>query len=289
MFGYVICNKKELSKEELARYRHIYCGLCHMLHEKFGRVERFTLSYDMTFLALFLSALYEPRESEFRFRCPGNIARKRTGSDSPYIEYAADMTILYTYYKLLDDWKDGKKKRALALARRLREAYKEIDRQYPRQSKALKESLKELAKIERASTFHADDAINCSGRMLMELFVFKEDFWSNSLRMFGYELGRFIYLMDAAVDYKKDIRSGSYNPVVIMQKDPKEMEPLLRLILGNATEQFEKLPIVKDDNLIRNILYGGIWLKYNITKAGKEKEKSNDRSLSGTGRVKKRK
>ena len=105
--------------------------------------------------------------------------------------------------------------------------------------------------------------------MLSELFVYEEDFWSNSLRAFGYELGRFIYLMDAAMDYKKDMKTGNYNPLFEMKKKPEEMEPILGLPLGNAMEVFEKLPLVQDEHLLRNILYGGVWQQYYAKIRGK--------------------
>ena len=117
-----------------------------------------------------------------------------------------------------------------------------------------------------------DQAINCSGRMLSELFVWEEDFWSNSLRTFGYELGRFIYLMDATLDYKRDLRNRNYNPLFGMGKQPEEMEAALSLPLGNAMEVFEKLPLVQDAHLLRNILYGGVWQQYYAKMRGKEKD-----------------
>lgn len=85
----------------------------------------------------------------------------------------------------------------------LSKAYQEVEKAYPRQCQAVSSSIQELELIEKDRDSNPDQAINCSGRMLSELFVWKEDFWSNSLRTFGYELGRFIYLMDATLDYKK--------------------------------------------------------------------------------------
>ncbi len=54
MFGYIICNKSGLSKEELDRYQSVYCGLCRALGDRFGQKERMSLSFDMAFLALLL-------------------------------------------------------------------------------------------------------------------------------------------------------------------------------------------------------------------------------------------
>jgi len=53
---------------------------------------------------------------------------------------------------------------------------------------------------------------------------------------------------------------------------------ILNILMGDCTEKYENLNIEKDKELIENILYSGVWIKYQIKKA-KEKESSNGRSL----------
>ena len=144
--------------------------------------------------------------------------------ENKFTEYAADMTVVLAYFKALDDWKDEKKPGKRWYAGILSKAYQEVEKAYPRQCQAVSSSIQELEVIEKDRDSNPDQAINCSGKMLSELFVCEEDFWSNSLRTFGYELGRFIYLMDATLDYKKDFRKRNYNPLFKMGKRPEEME-----------------------------------------------------------------
>lgn len=274
IFGYVICNKNELSKEELERYQSIYCGLCRAIGKQFGQLERMSLSYDMTFVALFLTALYEPQESIRPLRCGVHPLQKRIAMENEYIDYAANMSIALTYYKCLDDWKDEKKKFSYQCSKYLQKKYEEVEKKYPRQCRCIKESIAKLTEIENSPESIPDDAVNCNGKMLEELFVYKEDFWSGSLRNFGYELGRFIYLMDAAMDFEEDQKKGNYNPLVRLGMTPKDAKPIMLNAIGNAVKEFEALPIVQDAHLIRNILYGGVWQKYIIKLSEKEK-KSN--------------
>lgn len=271
MFGYVICNRSGLSEEELERYQNMYCGLCKALKNRFGQLERLSLSFDMTFLAIFLSSLYEPEEVKKEFRCKLHPLRMKTALENKYIDYAADMTIALSYYKCLDNWEDDKSQLSRKYGDILKKGYLEVKERYPRQCRMIEESIKELSTIEKSVDAQPDMAVNCSGKMMSELFVYEEDFWSNSLRIFGYELGRFIYLMDAAVDYKKDIKNGSYNPLLKMQKKPEEMQEILSSAIGHATLEAEKLPLVQDAHLIRNILYGGVWQTYYAKVLGKEK------------------
>ena len=120
MFGYIICNKSGLSKEELDRYQSVYCGLCRALGDRFGQKERMSLSFDMAFLALLLSSLYEPEEKGESFRCPVHPLRPQSAVKNEYIDYAADMTILLTYFKCLDDWHDDRSVLKLAYSKLLK-------------------------------------------------------------------------------------------------------------------------------------------------------------------------
>jgi hypothetical protein len=272
MFGYVVCNKKELDKEEAQRYQSVYCGLCRTLEKKYGQLSRMSLNYDMTFLILLLSSLYEPEDNNEEFRCIFHPMKKKRETTNKYTEYAADMTVALSYHKCLDDWHDEHKKLQYKYANMLEDDYKKIKEQYARQCQAIEKGINELNKIEKLTFSLADEAINCFGRLMAEIFVVEEDFWSNSLRSFGYSLGRFIYLMDATIDYDKDKKTGNYNPLNSMGKKPCEMEDVLTMIIGEATQEFEKLPLVQDARILKNILYGGVWQKYYAKlQSGKEK------------------
>lgn len=280
MFGYIICNKSGLSEEELSRYRGVYCGVCKALKQRFGQIERFSLSFDMTFLALFLASLYEPEETRSPFFCPAHPFHKREAVENVFTDYAADMTVALTYHKCLDDWEDEKKTVRRLYGSILEKHYQKIRAQYPRQCSAIEESLRTLSKLEKETPEAVDTALHFSGGLLSEVFVYREDFWSRSLREFGDALGRFVYLMDAAMDYASDQKKKNYNPLFYMGKQPEEAEELLTMLIGDATQVFEKLPMVQDAHLLENILYGGVWQKY----YGKVKENTHgNRSVSGLG------
>ena len=61
MFGYIVMNKPEIKMKDFDMYRTFYCGLCRELREKYGISGQITLSYDMTFVIMLLSGLYEPK------------------------------------------------------------------------------------------------------------------------------------------------------------------------------------------------------------------------------------
>ena len=119
MFGYVVLNKPEIKFKDFDMYRSFYCGLCRELRERYGISGQITLSYDMTFVILLLSALYEPPTRKGTTRCIVHPVRKQTVRKNAITEYGADMNIFLTYYKCKDDWNDEKKILSLAYGKLL--------------------------------------------------------------------------------------------------------------------------------------------------------------------------
>ena len=123
MFGYITVNQQELKIKEYNRYRAYYCGLCKSLRERHGIAGQMTLTYDMTFLAILLSGLYEPDSCSGLERCLVHPCRKHKILSNEYTAYAADMNILLAYHKCMDDWLDDKSLWKLSYARLLKKRY----------------------------------------------------------------------------------------------------------------------------------------------------------------------
>ena len=263
MFGYVQANLSDLSDEEKTRYRAAYCGLCHTLGKKHGFTARMGLTYDLTFLTLLLSSLYEPKETCGECRCVVHPCKKHGYMINTCTEYAADMTIALTYYKCLDDWNDDRNIPKKCYASMLAKRYEEVKRLWPEQCAAIESALNDLSVIEKEQPNDPDAAANCFGRLMEGIFVYRKDHWEEHLRKMGYGLGQYIYLADAAVDLERDKKRDSYNPLKNLSTTPKELRPTLMMLLGDASRAFEMLPLVQDVHLLRNIMYSGLWIKYN--------------------------
>ena len=109
MFGYVTIYRKDLPPEVIDRYQAYYCGLCEALGRRYGAAGRMTLSFDMTFAAVLLSALYDPETVYSTGRCAPHPLKPRPRAANRYVDYAADMSIALAYYNFLDDWQDETK------------------------------------------------------------------------------------------------------------------------------------------------------------------------------------
>ena len=275
MFGYVTGNWKELNKDQQARYGAVYCGICRRLQAQSGGVSRLGLSYDMAFLSLLLMSLYEPEETSGKDGCLLHPVKRRAWVDNEYIRYSADMNVILAYYNCLDDWQDDKKLSAKLMAQTYGKSLQSIAESYPRQAAAIRECLEELSRLEKENCENPDKPAGAFGRLMGEILVYREDMWAQSLRQMGNALGRFIYLMDAVMDYDRDKRKGKYNPFLAMggPKDPARWEEYLVLTMGSATAEYEKLPLVQDKALLDNILYSGVWVTYREREKGKKEER----------------
>ena len=98
MFGYITPNLPALDDAQRARYRAVYCGLCHVLRKRHGLTGTMTLSNDLTFLALLLGALYESEETKGEERCSAHPIKRHAYVFSESFEYAADMKLALAYH-----------------------------------------------------------------------------------------------------------------------------------------------------------------------------------------------
>ena len=266
MFGYISLNTQALEPEAAERYRAHYCGLCRSLRERFGVKGQITLSNDMTFLVLLLHSLYEPESRTGEERCAVHPFKRHAFSQSSVTDYAADMNLLLSYYKLRDDQQDDRDLFRGLAADTLKKHIGNIERNYPEKCRVIREDIQAINRMEKADGCNIDGLCNLSGHMLGEIFVFRDDdLWSPLLRRVGEGLGRFIYFMDAYEDYEQDVRKKRFNPLILLHEQPDFegfCEETLNLLIAEATEAFELLPLEENLDLMRRVLYGGVWMRY---------------------------
>lgn len=285
MFGYVTVNKQELKFKEFDQYHAYYCGLCRQLREKYGFSGQFALSYDCTFLVMFLTGLYEPEEESKRCKCVLHPAKGTPCTHNVFSEYAADMTILLSYYKCMDDWKDEHKSTRYAYAKLLEKGYQKIAQKYPQKCEIVKSLFDKISLCEKQKEESLDKVSGLFGEVLAEIFAYKEDEWVNEVRRMAFFLGKFVYLMDAYEDLEKDKKTGNYNPFIFVEQNEEYEEKcrsVLAVMMAECSKEFEKLPILQNIEIMRNIIYSGVWCKYEMIqqkkkqKAEQGKEESNE-------------
>lgn len=209
MFGYIVVNQQEMKFKEFDEYHRYYCGLCRALKEDQGAKGQLSLSYDMTFLVLLLTGLYEPSEERGTKRCVVHPMTKHEYARNLYSDYAADMNRILTYYKCMDDWTDDKKLFRKLYAELLipkKELEKEDSRLYDYRQKidTIADRLAKISGLEKENSEDLDRLSGYFGEVLAEIFAVRADAWEENLRKIGYYLGRFVYILDAYDDIEKD-------------------------------------------------------------------------------------
>ena len=135
-----------------------------------------------------------------------------------------------------------------------------------------------FSEYEKAGEQNIDVVAGITGEMLGEIFAWKQDEWYDELKTLGFYMGKFIYLMDAYEDRQKDDKKDAYNPLRYQNvSEDNEYETLCRLMMtsmiSECAKSFERLPILLNADILRNILYSGVWSKYEYIQLKKKKRK----------------
>ncbi len=277
MFGYLTADRALLTPEEDARYKGVYCGLCRNLRSRYGQAAGFTLNFDQCFLILLLQSLYEADEASGEEPCIVHPVKRQPWWECRFTDYAADMNIALSYLKLLDNWEDDGDLGALAAAQMLKPAYRTVCASWPRQCGAMENSIAELRAIEQENREEPDAAAETFAQLMAEVFAWQEDRWTPHLRRMGAALGRFLYIADAAMDLDRDTALNRYNPFRRRYGRPDNgafFESVLRMLLSDSLQAFDRLPLVSDAGILKNILCAGLWTEFD-KKYKTDKDKDN--------------
>ncbi len=288
MFGYINVNREKLNLTDRSVYQSYYCGLCQKLKENYGRKGQMLLNYDMTFLIVLLTGLYELEDEKTEFICAVHPAKKQTARMNEATNYAAAMNVLLCTKNFEDDWNDNHSYTKKALSQVFKKDYERIEARYPRQGQAIRRYLKKLEQAEKCKERNVDAVAGLTGEMLGEIFAWKEeDIWAEELRCLGFYMGKFIYLMDAYEDIGKDGKNNCYNVFNLMQQETEQdFETISRLILtsmiSECAKSFERLPILLHAEILRNILYSGVWTKYEYLRIKRQTKEEKKHKYHGS-------
>lgn len=212
MFGYVTLYRKGLADAEMDRYQAYYCGLCRTLGRRYGRTGQLALGYDMAFVAILLTALYDTPTAFSEGRCVPHPLKKRPRADNELLDYAADMTAALAYYNFLDDWQDDHRRASLAQAQKLEPSLPALRERWPRQLQTMAAQLDRLNALESAGSHDLDALCNAFGALLGEVFACRDDIWAPALRGMGQWAGG-VHLSDGRLR-----RSGKGQPPRAVQR-----------------------------------------------------------------------
>ena len=279
MFGYVQIRKPELKIKDYEIYKGFYCGLCEVLKKKFGLLGQITLTYDMTFLIILLSSVYEVPVDVHEGKCLVHPLGKKKFITNEITDFAANMNIILSYYHFEDDYNDegsGKAGIGMKLYRGKKNKAAGI---YEHKEQNIARELNVLAEKETAGNTDIFELADCFGNLMKELFIYREDIFTDDLSRLAFHLGRFIYIMDAYDDLEEDIKKDRFNPLKSeYERDDyhEYIEAVLHNEMAEAACAYRKLPCIQYNDILGNILYAGVWNRFDKMKEEREKHKEGD-------------
>lgn len=286
MFGYVRADTAELRVRENEYYRALYCGLCKTQGKCTGQCSRFTLSYDVTFLAIVRMAVAGVSPKFKQGTCIAHPLKKRNFALlNAELEYCAYAASILAYGKCLDDIADekGKKKLLASVARiflsggrrralkakksRLDEGY--ITENIRSLDAFVREKLSELSDFEEHSNVASVDIpADIFGDIMERIASFGfTGSREKIMKKIGRHLGRWVYIVDAADDMAEDKEKGRFNPFLNIyegnlptSKQKELIADALKVELCEAEMAFDLIEHHSLDmkEIINNIIYLGM-------------------------------
>ncbi|MBE6691603.1 MAG: hypothetical protein E7590_10080 [Ruminococcaceae bacterium] len=272
MFGYVKAATAELRLREYEYYRASYCGLCRAMGSCTGQCSRLTLSYDLVLLANVRMALLDTVPAFRRRRCLVHPMRRRQIMEpNAALALAADASAILAFEKCRDDLADERGWRKIKARMRyfaLKGAYRRAKKRHPKLAEGVRLQLARLAEKEAEKCPSVDAVSAIFGELLAD--VLAEDLEGNAAliaRQIGWEIGRFIYTLDALDDLEEDREKGRFNPFLLLYgrvptaEEKQEIAQALYHCLADLEAAVDLLPdgsVPERTAVLKNILYLGM-------------------------------
>lgn len=283
MFGYVRYDYPNLYIKDLMLYKALYCGLCKSIGASCGQMARVGLTYDFTFLSALLHNMTGTDITVEKQNCFEHCFKKRPIAkvDELTKELGALNTVML-YYKLTDDIVDGGKGRGKRIW--FKKGYKRAKKQYPALVEIVERYMTEQSKTEQAKTPSPDAAADPSACMMREISIYflKERATEATGELF-YELGKWVYLIDALDDYDKDLKKKNYNPFVLsygcqskaelMEKNSGEISFMFDTLFYSLRESLSQIEFHFNRDLTDNVLLRGLPMETARVMKGAKPEK----------------
>ncbi len=269
MFGYVKPDNPNMYVKDTVLYRSLYCGLCKSIGQSCGSRARLCLSYDLTFLSAFMHNLMDNDIKIEKQRCVVHWIRKRpVAVPDELSKRIANLNVILTFHKLNDDVLDcnrGRTKRSF-----FKKAYKKAKRKEPCFDEIVTKYFAKLVEYEKTKGDSIDLASDPFATMMQQLvYELAKRVYNESLADLSYNLGKWVYLIDALDDFDKDIKNDNYNVFVnlfndcsnkcqLLKQHFNEIEMIFAQIISCIIENGKKLDYKFNHDLTDNIMFCGI-------------------------------
>ncbi len=271
MFGYISPDAPYLFKKDETLYKALYCGLCKSIGAGCGQTARTALQYDMAFASALVHNIRGEDVKINRARCAIHWFKRRpiAAVDETTIALGCVNTAL-AYFKLCDDKADGEARGALRHI--YKKGYKRVVKRHPQLAEIVSAQMRAQTELEKAGCAVIDQACEPTAAMMRDIsdYLLGEYSTPHTQKLF-YNLGKWVYLIDALDDYDKDVKKGRYNVLYnvygegckaqAVKKGEKELVFIFDMLFAQLRESIANIKFRFNHDLTDNIILRGIPLK----------------------------
>ncbi len=276
MFGLLKLEPSAVGDKDIdfQMYQAHYCGLCKILANDYGQLSRLITNYEATFMYLLLTASREEKNLFIKSRCPVSLSKKEVclTSDAKTI---ADISMILFYEKMLDDESDEKRSLPGFVKRNIQNKYRKAVARLSKDgfnAGYIHQLMIKQRKLEARQINSLEVISEQTALMMAYIFKFISSFNSKTYQEFyiklGYQLGKWIYIMDSLIDFEKDFLLKQFNPILLkcnfISQKPRinQLPDLLQVeiknnlieILRNIRNILPRIKLHRNHNLIKGIL-----------------------------------
>ena len=275
MFGYVKTDFPNMYMKDVTLYKAMYCGLCKGIGKTCGLRGRMVLNYDLTFLSVFLHNVMGKDVKIEKQRCIIHpIVKRPVAIPDELTNRIACLNVILAKYKVSDDLLDDGKGRFMRAF--LARAYRKARKLEPELDAIVSTCYKELISYEKTKGDSIDFAADPFGKMMVEVSrIILGEYFSQPIENLSYNIGKWIYLIDAVDDFDKDLKKKSFNVFINAHPEIKSKEEFLENhkleltnvfgnILSEVSNNAKLIDYKFNHDLTDNVLLNGLRVQTKI-------------------------
>lgn len=269
MFGYLDVDKQTLEEGQRGLWQTFMCGLCFSTKKLYGNFPRMFISNDVNFFNVLFNSILGQDIEIYESRCFSHPIKKRTIiKQTELTDRLATANVLLTYWNVYDDTVDGGSIGKVTALKALTRAYNKAKYDFPELDEVLVKRYGELREMEQSGTDGIDRIAHAFAQLSEDFAILVlGDKATDHARTLCYNLGKWIYLVDALDDAKKDLKKKQYNPFVAhygvktfaeLTSKYDELQFESFAVLNRIASAYNDMNLTKYNCLLNNVIFKSI-------------------------------
>ena len=269
MFGYLDIDKATLEQGQRGLWQSFMCGLCFSTKKLFGNYPRMFITNDVNFFNVLFHSILGVDVDVDRSRCFSHPVKKQTlVKPTELTDKLAAANVLFTYWNVYDDTVDGGGLAKKAALKSFARAYAKAKELLPELDEVLATRYGQLREMEASGSGSIDRVSHAFAQLTQDFATLVlGEHASEHAQTLCYNLGKWIYLIDALDDAKKDLRHKQYNPFVAhygvgsfneLKSKHGELQFEMFAVLNRTASAFNDLNVNKYTCILTNVLFESI-------------------------------